>query len=204
MKEVEQYKQLFDRNIERVHSLRRLYNSLKSDDVKEGHAYKFTDILRAAVVLLHSAFEEYYRNILICILSKKCTKDNLKNISFLGSAGNHKEKITLGGLLEFREKTVDQLITESIRESLNFTSFNEYQDIIFWSKKIRIDLSEYKDVEKLNRLIQRRHKIVHEADNAKDNDEYKLSPILEGTVKEWIEIVCDLVKIIDNELHKEQ
>lgn len=125
-------------------------------------------------------------------------------MSFLGSAGNHKDKISLGGLLKLREKTVDQLITESIREALNFTSFNDYQDIVSWSKKIRVDLSEFKDQEKLNKLIKRRHKIVHEADNANDNDKYALSPIRENTVEEWIEIVCNLVEIIDKEIHKGQ
>ena len=100
MTEIEKHKLLFDRNIERVCSLRKMYNFLKSDDAKEGKEYKFTDILRSAVVLLHSSFEEYYRSILGCILPKTCTEDDLKNMSFLGSAGNHKDKITLGGLIK--------------------------------------------------------------------------------------------------------
>lgn len=202
MTEIETHKLLFNRNIERVCSLRKMYNSLKSDEVKEGKEYKFTDILRSAVVLLHSSFEEYYRSILGCILPKTCTEDDLKNMSFLGSAGNHKDKITLGGLIIVREKTVDQLITESIRESLSFTSFNDYQDIVSWSKKIKIDLSEFKDQEKLNKLIHRRHKIVHEADNAKSDDEYALAPIRENSVEEWIEVVRNLVELIDKEVHK--
>lgn len=202
MTEIETHKLLFNRNIERVCSLRKMYNSLKSDEVKEGKEYKFTDILRSAVVLLHSSFEEYYRSILGCILPKTCTEDDLKNMSFLGSAGNHKDKITLGGLIKVREKTVDQLITESIRESLSFTSFNDYQDIVSWSKRIKIDLSEFKDQEKLNKLIHRRHKIVHEADNAKSDDEYALAPIRENSVEEWIEVVRNLVEIIDKEVHK--
>lgn len=202
MTEIETHKLLFNRNIERVFSLRKMYNSLKSDEVKEGKEYKFTDILRSAVVLLHSSFEEYYRSILGCILPKTCTEDDLKNISFLGSAGNHKDKITLGGLIKVREKTVDQLITESIRESLSFTSFNDYQDIVSWSKKIKIDLSEFKDQEKLNKLIHRRHKIVHEADNAKSDDEYALAPIRGNSVEEWIEVVRNLVELIDKEVHK--
>lgn len=202
MTEIETHKLLFNRNIERVCSLRKMYNSLKSDEVKEGKEYKFTDILRSAVVLLHSSFEEYYRSILGCILPKTCTEDDLKNMSFLGSAGNHKDKITLGGLIKVREKTVDQLITESIRESLSFTSFNDYQDIVSWSKKIKIDLSEFKDQEKLNKLIHRRHRIVHEADNAKSDDEYALAPIRENSVEEWIEVVRNLVELIDKEVHK--
>ncbi len=203
MEEIEQYKQLFDRNIERVCSLRKTYNSLKNDEIKEGKEYKFTDILRAAVVMLHSSFEEYYRSVLGYVLPKICTEDDLKNMSFLGSAGNHKDKITLGGLIKLRDKTVDQLITESIHEALNYTSFNDYQDILSWSKKIKIDLSGFQEQEKLNKLIHRRHKIVHEADNAKNDDKYALTPIRENIVEEWIDIVCKLVDLIDEEVHKE-
>lgn len=200
MMEIEQSKSLFDTNINRVRSLCKMYNLLKSDEVKEGKEYKFTDILRSAVVLLHSSFEEYYRSILGHILPQICTEDDLKNMSFLGSAGNHKEKITLGSLIKVREKTVDQLITESIQESLSFTSFNDYQDIVVWSKKIKIDLSEFNEQEKLNKLIQRRHKIVHEADNAKNEGKYSLTSIRENSVEEWIKIVCNLVEIIDKQV----
>lgn len=204
MTEIEGYKLLFDRNIERVRSLRKMYNSLKNDEIKERKEYKFTDILRSAVVLLHSSFEEYYRSVLGYVLPKICTEDDLKNMSFVGSAGNHKDKITLGGLINFRDKTVDQLITESIQESLSFTSFNNYQDIVSWSKKIKIDLSTFNDQEKLNKLIQRRHKIVHEADNAKNDDTYALTPIKENSVEDWIGVVCNLVDIINSEIQKEQ
>ena len=202
MRESDQYKLIFDRNIERVCSLRKMYNSLRCDEIKEGKEYKFTDILRSAVVLLHSSFEEYYRSVLGYILPKTCTEDDLKNMSFLGSGGNHKDKITLGGLIKLREKTVDQLITESIQESLRFTSFNDYQDIVSWSKKIKIDLSEFKEQEKLNKLIHRRHKIVHEADNAKSDDKYALAPIRENLVEDWIVVVCTLVELIDKEVQK--
>ena len=85
---------------------------------------------------------------------------------------------------------------------MSFTSFNDYQDIVSWSKKIKIDLSEFKDQEKLNKLIHRRHRIVHEADNAKSDDEYALAPIRENSVEEWIEVVRNLVELIDREVHE--
>ena len=58
---MEKYKQIFDRNIDRVNSLCNLYKTIKTEESKEGKDYKFTDILRSAVVMLHSSFEEYYR-----------------------------------------------------------------------------------------------------------------------------------------------
>lgn len=200
MEEFEQHKRLFDRNIERVCSLRKIYNTLKTNSLKEEKEYKFTDILRSAVVMLHSAFEEYYRGVLEYILTKNCTSEELKGMSFLGTCGKHQEKITLSELLQYRKKTVEQIITESIQENLSCTSFNNYQDIVSWSKKIKIDLSKFNEEEKINKLIQRRHKIVHEADKAKNKDKYALDPIHENTVEELINIVRNLVNIIDVEI----
>ena len=75
------YKLLFDRNVERVNSLCNLYNSLRTDDIKEGKDYKFTDILRSAVVMLHSSFEEYFRNTLRERLPLVCVESDLKDFS---------------------------------------------------------------------------------------------------------------------------
>lgn len=200
MEEFEQYKQLFDRNIDRVCSLRRIYNTLRTNNLKEEKEYKFTDILRSAVVMLHSAFEEYYRGVLKYILPKICTNEELKGMSFLRNPGKYKEKITLSELIQYRGKTVDEIVTESIQETLSCTSFNDYQDIVFWSKKIRIDLDKFNEKEKLNKLIRRRHKIVHKADKANNKDKYALDPIYENIVKEWINIVCNLVNVINEEI----
>ena len=71
------YKDVFDRNIDRVKSLCALYNSLKTNEVKEGKDYKFTDVLRSAIVFLHSSFEEYFRNVLRDVLPATCTQEDL-------------------------------------------------------------------------------------------------------------------------------
>lgn len=67
------YKDVFDRNIDRVKCLCALYNSLKTNAIKESKGYKFTDILRSAIVFLHSSFEEYFRNVLRGVLPVTCT-----------------------------------------------------------------------------------------------------------------------------------
>ena len=59
----------------------------------------------------------------------------------------------------------------------------------------------------MNKLIHRRHKIVHEADyakvdNAKSDDKYALTRIRESSVEEWIEVVRNLVELIDKEVNK--
>ena len=106
----------------------------------------------------------------------------------------------MGELLSFRNKTVEELIRESIDETLLRTSFNSFFDISNWAKKANIDLSAFNQHEKLENLINRRHKIVHEADNSRDDDGYGLTPIKEETVRGWIIAVCDLVNLIQTQL----
>lgn len=190
-------KTIFEKNIERVNSLCNLYFFINADDVKKGKDFKFTDILRAAVVMLHSSFEEYYRNVLRERIFKLCNETGLKNFSFAGSNGKHKEKISVGDLLEYRGQTVDNLIYNSISEELDTTSFNNFYDIASWAEKAKIDISSFKEQDTIAQLIDRRHRIVHEADNNRGDTEYALKPIKEKSVRDWISCVCELVSIID-------
>jgi len=194
------YKDVFDRNIDRVKSLCALYNSLKTNEVKEGKDYKFTDVLRSAIVFLHSSFEEYFRNVLRDVLPTTCTQEDLQKISFTTKDGKHIDKLTVSDLLRYKGKTIDDLVADFIGDTLDTTSFNNYSDIVNWAQKIKVDLSSFTSQDKIEKLIKRRHKIVHEADNNKTdkmNKTYSLTAIQESVVKEWLDAVQDLVKIID-------
>lgn len=194
------YKDVFDRNIDRVKSLCALYNSLKKNEVKEGKDYKFTDVLRSAIVFLHSSFEEYFRHVLRDVLPTTCTQEDLQKISFTTKDGKHIDKLTVSNLLQYKGKTIDDLVADFIGDTLDTTSFNNYSDIVNWAQKIKVDLSSFTSQDKIEKLIKRRHKIVHEADNNKThkmNKIYSLTHIQESVVKEWLDAVQDLVKIID-------
>ena len=102
--------------------------------------------------------------------------------------------------MAFKGKSVEDLIKESITESLASTSFNNFSDIMSWSRKANIDLSLFIEQDKLEKLISRRHKIVHEADNSRSDGGYGLAPIKEITVREWIATVCNLVKVIHTQV----
>lgn len=190
----------FDKNLERIESLCNTYHFLKTDEIKERGNSKFTDILRAAVVLLHSSFEEYYRNIIRDLLPKRCDKNDLKNIPFFNS--ERAKKISLDKLLDYNDCSVNDVINHSISEELDYTSFNKFSDIKKWADKAKIDLSTFEERSSLDILIQRRHKIVHEADNSRDDSGYRLSKIQESNVREWILIVCKLVDVIENAIEE--
>lgn len=197
------YKDVFDRNIERVKSLCALYNSLKAKDAKEGKDFKFTDVLRSAVVCLHSSFEEYYRSVLRDVMPSSCTQEDFLKFQFVSKDGKHFDKIPVSSLLLYKGKSIDSLITDIIGETLDVTSFNNYSDIVNWAQRIKVDLSEFRSQEKIEKMIKRRHRIVHEADNNKANtpdNVYSLSAIQESVVVEWISAVQELVSIIDTQI----
>ena len=197
------YKEIFDKNIARVNSLCILYNSLRSS-AKEEKDNKFTDILRSAIVFLHSSFEEYFRSVLRDILPVTCTQEDLQKIPFTTSEGKHLEKITVSNLFQYKGKTVEEVLALFISDTLDTTSFNNYTDIVNWAKKIKVDLSEFASQEKIDKMIHRRHKIVHEADNTTKDKmtiaTYTLAPIKDTTVTEWTKAVQDLVNIIDAQI----
>lgn len=194
------YKDTFDINIGRVNTLCILYETLQNLGVAEQSGNRLTDILRAAVVLLHSSFEEYFRNVLYELLPKNGEESDFKNISFVGSEGKRENKISIGQLIKHRSKTVDEVIQESIAETLSFTSFNDFSDICGWAEKAKINISSFSKQSTLNKIINRRHKIVHEADNSKSEPEFMLTPIKVKTVMEWIDVVRELVTIIDTQI----
>ena len=70
------FKAVFDSNLQRVDSLIAMYSQVKGTEQSDKNKdYRFTDMLRAAVVFLHSAFEEYFRNIITVWLPVKEPKN---------------------------------------------------------------------------------------------------------------------------------
>lgn len=194
------YKKIFDSNMERVDSLCALYEKLKDERIPEKREQqRHTDVLRAATVFLHSAFEDYYRNILYEWLPKKADADVFKGYPLPNSKRKRAEKFSLDELLSYREKKVDDLIKESVDKVLQETSFNNYTDVASWADKIELQLNEYKKQSVLNTAITRRHKIVHEADRQqlKTDELSRLSPIQLSDLEKWKVAYKELVNIID-------
>lgn len=199
------YYEVFSLNIERVESLCAMYLQLQSDEKTHirKDSYHTTDILRSSIVMLHSTFEEYFRCVLCEYLLLRGTTDALKGIAFMDDSGKHPEKITLTDLLKYKDMMVDNLIRDSIKKTLSVTSFNSYAEIASWAGRIRVDLSSFKSQGTVNSIISRRHRIVHEADNASQGDSFSLRPINADIVQGWIKTVQSLVLTIEEQLNEE-
>lgn len=191
----------FNRNIVRVDSLCELFERSKKSPrrptVTEG------DILRAAVVFLHSALENYLRSILTQWIPLKSDKKELDRISLAGREGRV-EKFYLGELLQFSEIRISELISKSIEQHLSRVSFNSFQEICSWVKKIGVDKDGFAEGELIDNMIKRRHKIVHEADtnNAKGQGNHSATSINIKTVKAWESATVNFVKIIENQIDR--
>jgi hypothetical protein len=199
-----EYKKIFDKNIERVQSMSSLYVKLKEENKSDGKDYRLTDILRSAVVFLHSSFEEYFRNVLIRWIPVKASSETLKKIPISINAGKKPDKLFLSDLAHYRDKSINDVIKESVYEYMNLKSFNNQSDIRAWLDKIGINIGDFQKLSEIDKAVHRRHKIVHEADINKkpDSENERLSPIKPGDIKPWIEAYTELVNLIDNQIEE--
>jgi hypothetical protein len=123
------------------------------------------EVYLAAVVLLHSSFEDCLREIARLGLSDS-DEETLDTVPLVGaSRTGQPKKFSLGILSKHREKTVHQLIRESVSEFLDRMSFNSSSDIAYIVEKMGVDLSDLRrHFSELDEMISRRHQIVHKAD----------------------------------------
>lgn len=198
------YKSIFDENIKRVEGLNELYNKLKKRNERDSNTYKLTDSLRAGVVFLHSAFEEYFRCVLVEWLPVKANEETFKQIPIALRAGKKPERIFLNELAKYKEKTVNDIICESIDEHMKLQSFNNEESIRRWCSKIGIDLSDFSKMREIDKAVHRRHKIVHEADMKKDNENEtgKLTGITSRELGAWTKAYKDLVDVIESQIEE--
>ncbi len=130
-----------------------------------------SDILRTVIVFLHATFEDVLRTIARQRLALAESRI-LDNIPLVGiSKSGRPEKFSLGALHAHREKTVDQLIQESVERYLDKESFNSSTDVAVILRQMGIDPSHFDGLYPyLDQMMRKRHRIVHEADLASPKD----------------------------------
>lgn len=153
---------LLDENLDRVENLVSLYGPVTPGRRK----VQDTDILRAALVLLHASMEDYLRSLLAWKI-ETFDQETLNNYGFPNGNKRPPTKITLGELAAHRGKSVNDLITEAIEAHLEeFQSFNDLGEVKKALKQCGIGNGtvDARDFSDLPDMIARRHNIVHKAD----------------------------------------
>jgi len=177
------------RNIDRVKNLTSLYDSSKTPG-QGRKSVQDTDVLRAAVVMLHASLEDVIRSFTKELLPN-ADQVVLNNVPLKGTdKASRAEKFFLGALVNHKGKTVDQLIKESVDDYLNQISFNDTTEIITRLKNISINYSDegINILPSINLMIKRRHNIVHQADaNANHKrGSYHATSINKEMLDKWI------------------
>jgi RiboL-PSP-HEPN len=157
------------------------------------------DILRAIVVLTHAYLEDFLRTLARSLLPL-ARESVLKDISLAGSGLSRPKGFHLGDLAKHRGKTVEEVIHDSVSEHLDRSNFNNTNQIVSFLSDLDIALpaEASEKLSALDRMIQRRHLIVHRADRVKTTDgaKHELQAIDSNEVVEWVLAATDFMTAI--------
>ena len=148
----------------------------------------YDDVLRSAVVLMHAALEDVLRTMArgtLLLASPEVLEKTKISLKGLGRG----EKFSLWQLAEYRGKTVDDLIHDSVEADLRQTSYNSTGDIAKLLGLLGIDPAPYElYFSTLEAMIQRRHQIVHWADRPQSSQQGvpPIAPIDPVQVHDWV------------------
>ena len=159
----------FAENMVRVSNLIAAAQKLATQNVND--AESADDVLRAAVMFLHSSMEEIIRNLYLYKLPS-VGQEALNKIPFVTQEGAHRSKgILLGDLYRYQGFFVDNVIRESINNYVNTLNINNAEQLAECLKLAEIQVEPLRQFfSQLNSLMKRRHQIVHQMDRANELD----------------------------------
>jgi hypothetical protein len=173
------------------HTSRPTFRSVEFDRSRQAAA---DDILRAAVVLTHAYLEDFLRTI-ASVLLPAANESCLDGIPLAGLT-TRTDRFSLGKLVQHKEKTVGQVLHESVSEYLNRSTFCSTDDIAQLLCRLGFSVPDHNhDFPEIQRMIERSHQIVHRADRIKpsDSDTYTLQPIEAYEVLTWLKATNDFM-----------
>ena len=155
----------YDENIKRTRNLVAIYKKKVAGRGGGRRDVGQTDVLRAAVVLLHATLEDMLRT-LEGYLLPHASEGTINEVPLLGQEVHGRpEKFFLGALSKHRQKSVDTLIKESVSAHLADITYNDTTEIISRLNRLGLNTSRLKPfLSSLDDMIRRRHSIVHKAD----------------------------------------
>jgi hypothetical protein len=175
MATVDEIRMRFEGNLDRVRNIIAIYSKLTGGG-QGRRAVQDSDLLRAAVVLLHATLEDVLRS--------------LAEVPLVGMKG--KTKFGMSDLVGFRGRTVDDVISQSVGEYLERSNYNNPGDIRLLFDRIGVPSSAVDPyAAHLNAMMSRRHWIVHRADRntLSGAGQHGAKSISTRAVQSWVETV---------------
>ena len=186
----------FRRNMGRIMQLLALHGLLSRGETSLP-AGQWPDLLRAAVMLLHATLEDLLRSVAEAKMPSASPRA-FERIPFALTDKN-REKLTLAELAEFRGKSVDAVIAESINKYLETATYNNVGDIVRALDILEVKVTIPGELKsKLTAMIVRRHNIAHRADLSRPDEDGARTdqPISYSLVYEWAASVDNLGTIV--------
>jgi hypothetical protein len=152
------------------------------------------EMLRAVVVMTHAYLEDFIRTLAEALLPL-AGEEAPNGIPLAGTFGRA-DAFRLGKLVRHRNKTVDGLIRESIQAYLDRSNLNSSTEVVSWLKKLGFSLTPEQEgqLATIQRMIQRRHQIVHRADRIKNsNGVYELQYADPAEVMNWATVAREFM-----------
>jgi hypothetical protein len=151
----------FQDNLARVRRMVETYES-GAGKGKERRSVSQSDLLRAAVVILHATLKDLLRS--LCEWKMPgANPEAFGDVPLVGTRG--KTRFGLPELAAFRGKTVDDVVTRSDNDFLEKTNFNHPGDVKVALERIGVDSGSVNPhAWTLAAMMTRRHWIAHRAD----------------------------------------
>lgn len=178
-----------DQNIARVKNLIRIYDTHLSGSGSGRRNHQASDVLRAATVLLHASVEDLLRSLAYWKLPAAAST---VLDQFPLSSAAPAMKYSLGALAKHRGKSVDDVIKESVDAYLERSNYNDTDEVATFLGQIGITVTAVNHTfPLLEELMERRHQIVHRADQneTEGRGNHRVRSLGTGTVNGWVENV---------------
>lgn len=176
----------FNLNVARVKNLVTIYETMLAGDGPGRRSHQKSDVLRAAVVLLHASVEDVLRSLAYW----KLPNTGANVLDHFPLAGNGPStKFTLGTLATHRGKTVDEVIKASVDSYLERSNYNSTIEVSVFLTQIGLNVTAVNHTYLLlEDLMKRRHQIVHRADKYEVGGQgnHKVRSLNPATVKKWV------------------
>lgn len=186
---VETLRERFNGNVNRVRKLVETYAELIDGRAGRPSVEK-TDVLRAAVVLLHATLEDLIRTVGEERLPLVADEETLDKMSMVGR-GNP-SKFSLGALSRHRGRSVEEVLRESVEAHLTRSSYNNPGQIAKLLDAAKIDPKlVMPEKNHIGAMMARRHWIAHRADrNTRvGRGHHATRPLGKPAVELWIHAV---------------
>jgi hypothetical protein len=188
-------------NLERVKSLLDLYAAQRGKG-RGRRVVALSDLLRAAVVLLHASLEDFLRQVATERLPSAGAAA-LDQVPLAGMKTGRPEKFFLGALAVYRGSMVDDVIRRSVDEHLARASYGSVEEVAVLLQALGVDVKKVNaQFGALAELMKRRHHIVHQADRnpRRGAGQQQAQSLGSVAVARWLRAVEGFVADVDGEL----